>query len=93
MGQLVDAGKSAAGRMKLACSSDLGIGEIFQQSTTTKEACLGVLMEDASVYGSGQQVVGCSDGVDVSGQVQIHLLHWNHLQVIRVTPQHHVTNA
>ena len=42
---------------------------------------LGGLVEDPSVDGRGHQVVGGRDGVDVSGQVKVELLHRDHLRV------------
>lgn len=42
---------------------------------------LGVLVEHAGLDGSSQQVVGSSDGVDVTSQVKVELVHRNDLRV------------
>jgi hypothetical protein len=52
----------------------------------TPEQCVVLLcslVEHARVNGCCQQVVGCADGVDVTGQVQVQLLHGDHLQTAR----------
>lgn len=38
-------------------------------------------MEDTSLNSSSQQVVGSSDGVDITSQVQVELVHGNDLRV------------
>ena len=38
-------------------------------------------MEDTSVDGGGEEVVGRGDGVDVAGEVEVELVHWDHLTV------------
>ncbi len=47
-------------------------------------ACLRGLVEHARVDRGRQQVVGGPDGVDVAGQVQVHLLHGHDLAGCRV---------
>lgn len=42
---------------------------------------LGPLVEHADVDGGGEEVVGGRDGVDVTGQVKVHLLHRDDLGV------------
>ena len=37
------------------------------------------LVEASRVDLSGEEVVGGSDGVDVTSQMQVELIHWNHL--------------
>ena len=37
------------------------------------------LVESPSIKLSGKQVVGGRDGVDVSSQVKVELVHWNYL--------------
>ena len=38
-------------------------------------------VENASVDGRGQQVIGCGDGVDIAGQVQVEIFHRDDLAV------------
>ena len=42
---------------------------------------LGVFVEHAGVDRGGQEIVGGRDGVDVTGEVEIHLLHGQDLSV------------
>ena len=43
-------------------------------------ACLCALVEHARINRRRKEVVGGSDRVDVTCQVQVHLLHWDDLQ-------------
>ena len=42
---------------------------------------MGVALIDAVVHHGGQQVVGCADGMQVAGEVQVDVLHGHHLGV------------
>mmetsp|Transcript_14930 Transcript_14930/g.38363 ORF Transcript_14930/g.38363 Transcript_14930/m.38363 type:complete len:613 (+) Transcript_14930:23-1861(+) len=51
------------------------------QAAEERRVRLAVLMEHAGVDGRGEQVVGGGDGMDVAREVQVHLLHGDHLAV------------
>ncbi|WAR18239.1 NDUF6-like protein [Mya arenaria] len=50
------------------------------QSLVEGFICLCGLVEHASIKLGGQQIVGGSDGVDITCQVEVELLHGNHLR-------------
>ncbi|KAH3661211.1 hypothetical protein OGAPHI_006618 [Ogataea philodendri] len=60
------------------------------QTLVQRLVALGGLVEHSRVNGSSQQVVGCTNCVDVSGQVHVELVHRNHLSVSSTssTPLH-----
>ncbi|PMB72907.1 hypothetical protein BM221_000324 [Beauveria bassiana] len=61
---------------KLACTVLGG-----DKATVESSILLGVFMENASLNGSSQQVVGSGDGVNVASQVHVELIHRNDLAV------------
>jgi hypothetical protein len=72
--QFLEAQQHGAGEVALAA---FGRAEALEEGGVVHVR----LMEHARVDGRSQQVVGCGDGVQVAGEMQVELLHRDHLAV------------
>src|SRR3990170_1185699 len=56
-------------------------GVVSDKPPTTALVALAGFVDHARVDGGGQQVVGSRDGVNVTGEVEVEILHRDHLAV------------